>query len=350
LLLVALAVTAPARADTIIASERAPSKISAELNRAVWSSYDPAAGDYHLMSRDASGSVTQLPIAPRKVPFDVDLGYLGEGREVATYSRCQQEPAITGGGSGGLLPNWATGRGCDIYFFPFDGPHELKHQASTRGASEFLPTVSPAGRIAFARVYERRRGIRGRLPYLYAKRGSHSLRRLPGGPRGLTGLPGPTSLDLSGPRLAFGWDWAPRTRGIRASTVRVDVARGSHRTLDTIIGGLIGRTLFSPSIVVRDVLWGRTILNEGSGGSSDFRYDPASGRRILTAPASPFMVSAAGVPGRGGIYYIATKSPSGSGGLGRPPLCGALPPPPLDAVAVPSTCTVARTGALSFKR
>src|SRR4051812_25840639 len=108
-----------ATADTVISQERAPSKVSAQLNRVVWSSYDPATGDYSLMSRDILGTFSRLPIAPRKVPFDVDLGLLGEGAEVAAYSRCKLEPHLTGGSSAGLLPNYATGRGCDIYLFDF---------------------------------------------------------------------------------------------------------------------------------------------------------------------------------------------------------------------------------------
>ena len=174
LLLVAIA-PGGAAADTVISQERAPSKVSADLNRVVWSSYDPATGDYSLMSRFASGAVTRLPVAPRKVPFDVDLGFLGEGAEDAAYSRCKLEPRLTGGGSNGLLPNYATGRGCDIYLYDFDAQREAKYAPTAGGnASEFLPSISPAGRVAFARVYEHRSGRRGTLPYLYAKRGTHT--------------------------------------------------------------------------------------------------------------------------------------------------------------------------------
>jgi hypothetical protein len=299
------------------------------------------------MSRDTTGAITQLPIAPRKVPFDVDLGYLGEGVEVAAYSRCRQEPQIVGGGSGGALPDWATGRGCDIYLFDFEQQREVKYAPTAGGrASEFLPTVSPAGRIAFARVYEHRHGMRGRLPYLYAKRGSHSLRRLRGGPRGRSGLPGPTSLDLSGRRLAFGWDWAPRHRGIAASTVRVDTVDGSHRTLDRIIGGLNVRTLFSPSIVVRDVLWGRTVVPEDRPPRSDFRYHKGSIVTLaLTAAAPLVLVSTAGVPARGGIYYITSRSAPSPPVPGGAPGCGSSPP---GQSPYPATCTVGRTGPVAF--
>jgi hypothetical protein len=278
------------------------------------------------------------------VPFDVDLGYLGEGIEVATYSRCRQEPRIIGGGSSGLLPSWATGRGCDIYVFDFSERREVKYKQTAGGhASEFLPTAAPGG-IAFARVYERRRGRAGKLPYLYVKR--RSLRRLPGGPRGKTGLPGPTSLDLSGPRLAFGWDWTPLRRGISASKVLVDVVGGSHRTLESVLGGLTLRTLFSPSIVGREVLWGRTVAIEAD--RSDFHVHSAASRGALqTAPGPTFLVSTAGVPSRGGIYYLTTQNLSV---LSKPPPCS-VPSGPLplgSPHSFPAACTIGQTGTLAF--
>jgi hypothetical protein len=350
LVLVMLALVPPgeAAADTIIANERAPSKVSAELNRVMWSSYDPATGDYYLMSRDTVGTITRLPVAPRKVPFDVDVGYLGEGAEVATYSRCAKEPSLIGGGSAGVLPNWATGRGCDIYLFDFDAQRETKYAPTAGGhASEFLPTASAAGRIAFARVYEQRRGRRGRLPYLYAKRGSHSLRRLPGGARGRTGLPGPTSLDLSGPRLAFSWDYTPLHRGITASKVAVDEIRGPHRTLESVVGGLTLRSLFSPSIALRDVLWGRTVAIDGD--RSEFHYAPGLTRATRSAQAPLYIISTAGLPSRGGIYYEATQNLSV---LSKPPPCSAPTgsPPPAGTDPLPPPCVIARTDTLTFTR
>lgn len=343
--LVLAAVPAGADADTVISQERAPSKVSADINRVVWSSYDPATGDYSLMSRFATDAVTRLPVAPRKVPFDVDLGFLGEGAEVATYSRCKLEARLTGGGSAGLLPNYATARGCDIYLFDFAARREVKYAPTAGGnASEFLPTASPAGRIAFARIYERRSGSRGRLPYLYAKRGTHTARRLPGGARGTTGLPGPTSLDLSGPRLAFGWDWRPAGRGTHASDVRVDVVKGSHRTLQSVRGGLVARSLFSPSISLRRVLWGRTLV-AGNGGRSDFLYDGDSVRGgTRSAPAPTFLTSTSGLPSTGGTYYLTMQSPTTSGPAGRAPACAS------PAEAYPAACTITRSDPVTFRR
>jgi len=85
--------------------------------------------------------------------------------------------------------------------------------------------------IAFARVYERRSGNRGIYPYLYVRplAGGRSDRQ-PGGSRGETGLPGPTSLDLYGRRLSFVWNHSRRgRRGV--SAVRLDTIGGGHRVL-----------------------------------------------------------------------------------------------------------------------
>jgi len=63
-----------------------------------------------------------------------------------------------------------------------------------------LPSVANGG-LAFARVYERRRGLRGDVPYLYVKKieAQRASQRLPGAIRGRTGLSGPTALDLDDP-------------------------------------------------------------------------------------------------------------------------------------------------------
>ncbi len=98
-------------------------------------------------------------------------------------------------------------------------------------ASEFLPAVDRR-RIVFARVYDNRSGRRGELPYLYVRPlegPGHSL-RLPGGPRGDTGLPGPTSLAIHGRRVAFTWQYRNGSHGIRSAT-RVDAFGGQNRSL-----------------------------------------------------------------------------------------------------------------------
>ena len=81
-----------------------------------------------------------------------------------------------------------------------------------------LPSIW-GSRVAFVRVYERRRGRRGWLPYVYVgfTRARGATTRVRGGTRGrydrylagrrvrYDGGPGPLVLELRGRRLAFPW-------------------------------------------------------------------------------------------------------------------------------------------------
>jgi hypothetical protein len=224
---------APAAADDLIATVARPTPVSAIEGRIVWSDYDTVTARYHLTQR-LDGVTSRLPVAPRVVPFDVDLGPDVDGKPVAAYSRCRREPPPRSAPRGLLaqLPQWRLGRGCDLFMYSFERGTEVRVRfAGTRGASEFLPTVW-TDRIAFARVYERRKGPASRRAYLYVRpntlfdsqgRRGHT-RRVPAGPRS---GPGPTSLDLATRRLAFGWDFRdPRP----ASSVFLDVLRSTGRT------------------------------------------------------------------------------------------------------------------------
>jgi hypothetical protein len=226
--LVSLLVAAPpALADQTIATVTRPTFISAFEGHLVWSSYRPGRG-YILVSNwngepNPSGQVFEWPVEPRPVPFDVDANPTSSS--VFVYSRCRREPTRRPGFAGNVLtqlPEWQTGRGCDLYRFdPLGGGGEKRIAgASSRHASEFLPTVWK-NRIVFARVYEERKGLAGKRTYFYERplAGKGRSRRLPVGARS-TGRfcsgkpvrcrrvlePGPTSLDLRGNRLAFGWD------------------------------------------------------------------------------------------------------------------------------------------------
>lgn len=210
----------------------------------VWSERDAAAegsgpdvvAPYFLMAL-VDGEVRRLAVAPRSVPFDVDVGPGEDGRAVAVYSRCEREasPADPGFVYSLPYPAYTRGDGCDIYRFDFATGRERKVAGpSTDQASEVLPSIW-RDQIAFARVYEQREGSRGRYPYLYVRplAGGHSQRQ-PGGSRGASGLPGPTSLDLYGRRLSFVWNYrtgpgSGDTGGV--SEVRLDTLGGDHRVL-----------------------------------------------------------------------------------------------------------------------
>jgi len=335
--LAALAAPTSAAADTVIATERAPSKLSADQSRVVWSSYDPLTGNYYLTSRDTQGAISRLAVSPRKVPFDVDLGYVGEGEEVAVYSRCRTEPAAAGG-EAGVLPVWGTGRGCDLYQFAFDGPSGRESRitrGSTKRASEFLPAVWGGG-LVFARVYERRHGLRGRVPYLYARR-AHGARRLPGGPRGATGLPGPTSIDLLVRRAAFSWDWKRASGGTATSEIRLDTYGGRHRLLALVTAGLVFRDLLSPSVSPSRVDFASVASGGAPEEASEYRRYSLSAGELLSAPAPHPLVSVTRDFVEGSTYYLRAqdiKLPSGA--------CG----PP--TASPPSTCVVALADPIAF--
>src|SRR4051794_17709033 len=91
----ALVVAAAALAPAAVASAQAPAPttiagvdrvtpIAAFGGRVAWSVFDPASRTWSLVSR--AGGVTQpVPVAPRRVPFDVDLGPGPDGGTVAVY-------------------------------------------------------------------------------------------------------------------------------------------------------------------------------------------------------------------------------------------------------------------------
>jgi hypothetical protein len=205
----ALALASEAEAETTLAIEQAPTAVNAFRGRVVWSSLDPASGEFSLKLL-RHGRVRKLGLRTRKAPFDVDLGPDAHGRVVAVYSRCRTEPSAGFSGTGSLAL-YERGRGCHIYRYRFDTGRERRLKISGRtGTSDYRPTIW--GRtVVFARIFAHRRGVRGAYPYLYSVRlPSKTPRRLPGGTRGTylarqEGGPGPVSLDLRGNQLAFAW-------------------------------------------------------------------------------------------------------------------------------------------------
>lgn len=223
----------------IVGATVGPSSVDAYRDVVVWSEREDPPGaeapSYHLVAL-IDGSARRLPVAPRSVPFDVDLGPGADWRTVAVYSRCAQEPQppyALGDAPSAPYPAYTSGRGCDLYRFDFETARERKIEgASTDQASEVLPSIW-RDRIAFARVYEQRSGSRGVLPYLYTRDldGGPSERE-PGGARGATGLPGPTSLDLYGRRLAFVWNHRTGETG-GVTELRVNTLGGGRRVLSS---------------------------------------------------------------------------------------------------------------------
>jgi hypothetical protein len=321
----------------------------AHAGHVVWSTYDPASGSYYL-TLYREGKTSRLPVPPRRVPFDVDLGPVVAARLFATYSRCKQESRQLDGA--GTLPDYTLGRGCDLYAFDLHGFRERKlRNASSKHASEYLPTVSthePVASttvVAFGRTYDERRGRRhgyrrDRLPYLYVQGlGSDGRpRRLAGGPRGRYGGPGPSRLDLHRQRLALEWTYfADRpSLGGPARLFQIRLVSTTRRTVRVVDeGGYTGGTLsanflISPVIGGSDIHW--LLRNDGESGDFGFvfrhvmstrkclksreRLEPGSISLALDS-GSAFYVQ----PAPGGYQVRQTPWPTGF----EPASCGPAP-------------------------
>jgi hypothetical protein len=240
---------AAARADYSVATVEKPTPVSAYAGHIVWSQWDGSAYRLYEAHASTTGQVTtQLAAAPRGVPFDADIGPGAAGAPTLVYSRCATEPRL----GADQLPIWATGRGCDVYELPLGATAETRVAGvSTGDASEFLPSIW-RGRIAFGRVYEQRAGTRGVYPYVYV-RGDGPSERQPGGMRGETGLPGPTSLDLAGVRLAL--TWGATVNGDFRTDARLDTTTGGHTLLEFTTGQGRGERVVNAFLFAGRVWW-----------------------------------------------------------------------------------------------
>jgi hypothetical protein len=272
-LVLAGALAATARADTTIAPLAGATPVRALGSTAVWSSYDPVAKVYRLTLR-SGGVVSAVPVAPRKAPFDADLGTDAAGAPVLVYSRCTRD---------GPLP-----RGCNLYERPLTGDQtERAIAGANTPRDETHPTLSK-GRLVWARSARGRVRLYTRM--LSAPRSTRS--------RPLTGaLPSRTcrtlgkrcvpvrevailQLELAGVRLAVSSTFSANgAGGIHQGSLRLsDVRTGRTREIAYQLTGLSGQSLIGPSFAGGQLGWYLSCLGDpaacASGGRGGWwRYD-----------------------------------------------------------------------------
>ncbi|HEV2058787.1 MAG TPA: hypothetical protein VGR11_05480 [Solirubrobacteraceae bacterium] len=227
-----LPAVAAAQPETTLETPDAPSKIATHAGVTAYS-VRGVDGRWRLVyDTNSDGDAQAVPVAPRGVPFDVDLGPGTDGGVLAVYSRCRQEPEMDRR-STGPLPAWTTARGCDLYRYDFRTGQEAMLDGPSTANTEVLPTIWRE-RVGFVRIYQDRDGLRGRAPYVYVRDAGRRSVRQPGGGRGSTGLPGPLSLDLEGTLLAMSWTYE-RTHG-GVSELRLGTATAGGREVTKLDG------------------------------------------------------------------------------------------------------------------
>lgn len=206
---------APARAAELIATLPSVSPLRPYGNAIAWSQWDPSSRGYRFWLH-FGGRNEALPIAPRPIPEDFDLGTDARGVQMLVYTRCNPR--------------------CDLYIAGFGGFERRLDAASAPGADESAPTLS-RGRLAWARgdsVFTRRlddaRSVRSRRVLRVARRSCPARGRC--GPTGDRAI---EDLELQGDRLAVTTFFTePLGRGEGRSTVRLLDLRRAHPRARTV--------------------------------------------------------------------------------------------------------------------
>lgn len=273
LLALAALTAAPARADTSISQLAGPTPVRALGSLAVWSAYDASGSAYRLTLR-RNGAVETLPVAPRRVPFDADLGTDAQGAPVLVYSRCTRDGPVA--------------RGCDLYALPLSGAAGERPIAGANTAREETHPTLWAGRLGWARSAGRNRT---RI-YSRALSAPRTVRSHPEAgvlPRRTCETVGNrcvpvrevtvTQLELSGRWLALTSTFAaPSASGIHQGSLRLaDLRTGRVREIAFQVSGLSGQSLIGPSFAGGRLGWYLSCLGDpagcASGRGGPWRYD-----------------------------------------------------------------------------
>lgn len=313
---------APARAETQLAAEQRPFSASGVGETIVWSSFDPAAEAYRLVTlRD--GAPVALPVPPSAEAFDVDVGTNRSGTPVAVYSRCAQ-PAPS------VVPPDFSPRGCDIYRYDFaSGTEQRLATLSSPTADERQPTAW-RGEIAFVR--ENPRGTELRIGN--TTRGARGTRRLTSLRRGRGYI---TDPQLSLYRIAYVVSRSGRREfGERVVHVLTLKSRRDRAIYAARSGGANFANVSRPSwsgVTGRSLYFART--NQGSGAGNRFVRWSTRTRRFAYAQGDRQAVSTTWLGGRTGML-VSTDTGGGS--------CDTSPTSPPR-----SRCRLYTTGPLSFR-
>lgn len=309
-LAVVVAVPAPAAAATRLAVVDEATPLRTWSGTTATSVRDGATGAYRLALLQDDGTLTPLPVAPRAVPFDADVGPGPDGTAAIVYSRCAREAQ-------GSLGRPA---GCSLQLFdPRDGVERRLATTDSPVASETTPTIW-RDRIAWVRTLD---GDRDARPIVYTRslRSPSRVRsqRLPGlpscRPSDVDGGPcRPTRGSFSELELYGRWLGQAATyfydgvSGIcgRREVRLVTLDRRARQTADTICG-LSGQSHLGLSFVAGHLLWARVCPGDDGGcattggvwryGLGDRGYELAS----LDVPGAP-------PPGYAGLDGFAAES------------------------------------------
>ncbi len=278
-------------------------KVSAAGQALAWSVLEPGTRVWRLVAR-RNGETQVLPIAPRSTPFDVDLGDDGHGGLVASYSRCSV-PA----------PSSGAPHGCRLYYYDFaTGSEHAIAVANAPGYSQFDPSMA-AGRVAFARIEDRRpvgAGNRVRL-YVQSLTGGKP-RLLPGGFENNESDTGPTALDLGATQLAFSWDARGATAfepfSLASSQISVDYLSGGQMLVALATSGDVSAYQeLSPTLIDTTVDYGETGIEEGAN-THVLRSLSLPGAHAGVAAAAPNLQSTA-TSSAGTIYSACATNSMG---------------------------------------
>lgn len=361
-------VTTPAQADTVLGGEALPTKVSSYRGIVAWDSARYIGLERARRIRVQIGDASMdLPIADGAQHVDVGPG--PDATPVAVYARCPFESQSPVGAPHYFIyarrPVQPPAR-CDLYLYDFATGRERKLEGASTGAgSEYLPTVW-GERIAFVRVYERRKGRRGVYPYIYVRRidGRGKSTRIPGGARGYYELDkrsrqvrfggvGPVGLDLRGDRLAWTWESSPSRSRVTTELRTTQVGRRGRILERATTTGLTAKNrgrlssarvdaLIAPVLTADSIYYAR--WRNGTGGRYVQRTLRTNRRSSAPGPSRDWQPTSLAANGST-FYYSTLEGQLGTCGLfgGSHVPTGEQPP------ADTQRCFIRRSAALAFR-